>query len=268
MAEQDPLNAWAAVQEIRKRSPLVHNITNYVVMNTSANAILAIGGSPVMAHAEEEMADMVALASVLVINIGTLSREWIKSMFKAAEHAAKRGIPIVLDPVGAGATPYRTRTVRELVAATRPTIIRGNASEIMALCGDGAKTKGVESTVVSPDAVGAARSLYGSLGSVICISGATDYIVGGEEVFRINNGHPMMTRVTGLGCTATVLCGAFAAVTPDPARATAQAMAVMGIAGEIAAERAEGPGTLQLYFLDALYRLTEDDIIRRIRMES
>jgi hydroxyethylthiazole kinase len=266
MAEQDPLNAWAALQEIRKRSPLIHNITNYVAMNTSANALLAIGASPVMAHAEEEMADMVALASALVINIGTLSREWVKSMFKAAEHAAKRGIPVVLDPVGAGATPYRTETVRDLVAAARPTIIRGNASEIMALCGDGAKTKGVETTEVSRDAVGAAQLLFGSLGSVLCISGATDYIVGGKEVFKIRNGHPMMTRVTGLGCTATALCGAFAAVTPDPARAAAQAMAVMGIAGEIAAERAEGPGTLQLHFLDALYRLTEDDIIRRIRL--
>jgi len=268
MAAYDPLNTWEAVAKIRDCAPVIHNITNYVVMNTSANALLAIGASPVMAHAKEEVADMVDIASALVINIGTLSKSWVASMFKAAEHAVKRGIPIVLDPVGAGATHYRTNTVRELVAATRPTIIRGNASEILALCGDRAKTKGVDSTEASIDAVGAAQSLHDSLGSVICISGGTDYIVGDRQRFRVKNGHPMMTRVTGLGCTATALCGAFAAVTADPARAAAQAMSVMGIAGEMSAERAEGPGSLQMHFLDALYRLTQDDIVQRIRLEA
>ncbi len=268
MPEQDRLNAWTAVTAIRNLAPVIHNITNYVVMNTTANALLAIGASPVMAHAEEEVVDMVGISSALVINIGTLSREWVRSMFKATEQAAKRGIPIVLDPVGAGATPYRTRTVQDLLAATHPSIIRGNASEIMALCGDRAKTKGVDSTEASKDAVAAAQFLHDSLGSVICISGETDYIVGGREIFRVRNGHPMMTKVTGLGCTATALCGAFAAVNPDQALAAAQAMAVMGIAGEIAAERAEGPGSLQMHFLDALYRLTKDDITQRTRLES
>ena len=268
MLEQDHLNAWTAVKDIRDLSPVIHNITNYVVMNTTANALLAIGASPVMAHAEEEVADMVGIASALVINIGTLSREWVRSMFKAAEHAAKRGIPIVLDPVGAGATQYRTDTIRDFLGAVKPAIIRGNASEIMAICGGGATTKGVDSTEASRDAVAAAGALHGGLGAVVCISGETDYIVGGKTIVRIRNGHPLMTRVTGLGCTATALCGAFAAVTPDYALAAAQAMAVMGIAGEISAERAEGPGTLQMHFLDALYRLTEDDITRRIRLES
>lgn len=268
MLKKDPLKVWEAVENIRKQAPVIHNITNYVVMNSTANALLALGASPVMAHAEEEMADMVGIASALVINIGTLSKEWVKSMFQAAEHAAKRGIPIVLDPVGAGATPYRTDTVRKLVAATRPTIIRGNASEIMALCGDQAQTKGVDSTEASRDAVGAAQSLHESLGSVICISGAVDYIVGDSRILQVRNGHPMMTRVTGLGCTATALCGAFAAVTSDPSRAAAQAMAVMGIAGELSAEKAEGPGTLQVHLLDALYRLTKDDILRRLQLES
>ena len=268
MNKQNGLETWAAVQAIRQRGPVIHNITNFVVMNTTANALLALGASPVMAHAEEEMADMVAIASALVINIGTLSRAWVAAMFQAAEHAAARGLPIVLDPVGAGATPYRTETVRALVAATRPTIIRGNASEIMALCGDRATTKGVDSTEASRDAVEAAHSLHDSLGSAICISGETDYIVGGGKLVRILNGHPLMTRVTGLGCTATALCGAFAAVTSDPAQATVQAMAVMGIAGEMAAEKAEGPGTLQMHFLDVLYRLTEDDVTRRLRLEA
>ena len=268
MTEREGPGIWQAVERIRAQAPVVHSITNYVVMNTTANALLALGASPVMAHAEEEMADMVGIASALVINIGTLSQPWVKSMFKAAEHASRRGIPIVLDPVGAGATAYRTETARALVATTWPAIIRGNASEIMALYGDPTKTKGVDSTEASRDALEAARSLHGRLGSVICISGETDYILGDGALFRVRNGHPMMTRVTGLGCTATALCGAFAAVTSDPAQAAAQAMAVMGIAGEMAAERAEGPGTLQLHFLDALYRLTEGDIQRRLRLEA
>jgi len=268
MADKDVLDVWQAVEAIRRTSPVVHNITNYVVMNTTANALLALGASPVMAHAEEEAAEMVAIASALVINIGTLSREWVKSMFKAAEAAREKGIPVVLDPVGAGATSFRTGVARGLVGAVRPAIIRGNASEIMAVCGDQARTKGVDSSESSHDAVSAAMSLHGTWGSAVCVSGETDYIVGGIALYRVRNGHPMMPRVTGLGCTASALCGAFAAVTPDPALAAAQAMVVMGVAGELAADGAEGPGTLQVRFLDALYNLTADQIARRIRLEA
>ncbi|HQJ09286.1 MAG TPA: hydroxyethylthiazole kinase, partial [Deltaproteobacteria bacterium] len=146
-------SVWESIESIRKTSPVVHNITNYVVMNSTANALLAIGASPVMAHAAEEVADMVNIASALVINIGTLSRDWVNSMFKAADQAAKRGIPVILDPVGAGATGYRTETAREFLKAVRPAIVRGNASEIMALVEDKAKTKGVDSTDVSHNAV-------------------------------------------------------------------------------------------------------------------
>jgi hydroxyethylthiazole kinase len=261
----DIWNTWETVAAIRSQAPVVHNITNYVVMNSTANALLALGASPVMAHAEEEMADMVGIASALVLNLGTLSGSWIRAMFLAGERAAERGIPVVLDPVGAGATPFRTATARSLVRALRPAIIRGNASEIMAVCGDQARTKGVDSTEASGDALAAARELHAGFGSVVCISGATDYVVGGPELYRIHNGHPMMTRVTGLGCTATALCGAFAAVNPDPALAAAQAMAVMGVAGELAAEGADGPGSLQVRFLDALYRLTAQDLAQRLR---
>jgi hydroxyethylthiazole kinase len=265
MSEQDSLHIWKAVEDIRRLSPIVHNITNYVVMNSTANALLALGASPVMAHAEEEVAEMAGIASALVINIGTLSREWIKAMHLAAERALERGIPIVLDPVGAGATALRTATARGLVAAFRPAIIRGNGSEIMAVCGDPARTKGVDSGEASHAALDAARSLHAAWGSTVCVSGAVDYIVGGPELRQIRNGHPMMTRVTGLGCTATALCGAFAAVNPDYPLAAAQAMAVMGIAGELAADGAEGPGTLQVRFLDALYRLGAGDIASRLR---
>ena len=265
MSENDAWRTWEAVESVRRLSPVVHNITNFVVMNNTANALLALGASPVMAHALEEVGDMVGIASALVLNIGTLSKKWVKSMHIAGERAVERGIPIVLDPVGAGATGFRTTAARNLASDLRPAIIRGNASEIMALCGDRASTRGVDSTEASQDAVAAAQVLHADWGSVVCISGATDYIVGGQEIFRVANGHPMMTRVTGLGCTASALCGAFAAVTPDPARAAAQAMVVMGVAGEMAAEGAAGPGTLQVRFLDALYRLTREDIAQRLR---
>lgn len=266
-----PLTApsiWSAVESIRKQAPVIHNITNYVVMNNTANALLALGASPVMAHAENEMKAIVDIASALVINIGTLSDAWVKSMFKAATHARSRGIPVVFDPVGAGATPYRTQMARELIEAAPPTIIRGNASEIMALVSEAGKTKGVDSTASSDQALDAARALHQSCCSVVCISGETDYVVDKEGVVKIRNGHPMMTRVTGLGCTATALCGAFSAVNPDYGRATAQAMAVMGIAGELGAQKAAGPGTLQVHFLDALYLLSEEDIGRMLKVEA
>jgi len=253
---------WSSILNIRKTSPVVHNITNYVVMNTSANALLALGASPVMAHAEEEVEDMVHLAGALVINIGTLSAHWIRAMFRAAHHAAKKDIPIILDPVGAGATAYRTQTARELIKEVPPSIIRGNASEIMALLDEGAKTKGVDSTASSHAAIDIARRLNQLHGSVVCISGETDYIISGDDTTRIMNGHPMMTTVTGMGCTASALCGAFAAVNPAFAEAASQAMAVMGIAGEMAAGNANGPGSLQAAFYDILYRLSERDIRR------
>ena len=259
---------YESVEEIRARSPLIHNITNYVVMNNTANALLAIGASPVMIHAEEEVEDMAAIASALVINIGTISPPWVRGMFKAIAKAQSRGIPVVIDPVGAGATPYRTGTVRDLIRAGRPTILRGNASEIMALTDDRLKTKGVDSTAASDEALYAAQSISKTYQCTVCVSGAVDYIVEGKRLVKVANGHPMMPKVTGLGCTASALCGAFAAVGQDPLTAAAKAMAVMGVAGEIAAEKSPGPGSLQMHFIDALYRLTKEDIERRLKVED
>ena len=259
---------YESMEAIRKQAPVIHNITNYVVMNSTANALLAIGASPVMAHAEEEVEEMVAIAQALVINIGTLSESWVASMFKAVRQARKKGIPIILDPVGAGATAYRTRTARELIEGGRPTIIRGNASEIMALTDDRSKTKGVDSAADSDAAIITAQKLAQTHKCVVCISGATDYIIDSEKIVKIKNGHPLMTKVTGLGCTASALCGAFAAVEASPLAATAKAMAVMGIAGEIAVEKSAGPGSLQMHFLDVLYRLTEADIASRLKIED
>lgn len=259
---------WSSVKEIREKAPVVHNITNYVVMNNSANALLSIGASPVMAHAEEEVEEMVNIASALVINIGTLSPHWIRAMFRAAYQAKRMNIPIVLDPVGAGATTYRTGTARELIEEVTPAIIRGNASEIMALMKEDAKTKGVDSTASSHTAVDMARQINKSYGSVVCVSGETDYIIDGNDITKVMNGHPMMTRVTGMGCIATALCGAFAAVNHTFAEAAVQAMAVMGITGEIAAVDADGPGSLQIRFFDILYRLSEDDIHRYLNVDG
>ncbi len=259
---------YQSVLDIRAKSPLVHNITNYVVMNNTANALLAIGASPVMIHAEEEVEDMAAIASALVINIGTLSPPWVRGMFKAFAKASEKGVPVVLDPVGAGATPYRTRTIRELIGASIPAIIRGNASEIMALTDDRLKTKGVDSTAASDEALHTARLISRQRQCAVCISGEVDYIVSGDRIVKIRGGHPMMTKVTGLGCTASAICGAFAAVEKDALAAAAKAMAVMAIAGEMAAQTSAGPGSLQMNFLDILYNLKEFDIRKNLKVEE
>ena len=252
---------------IRAAAPLVHNITNFVVMNNTANALLALGASPVMAHAAEEVADLAAISGALVINIGTLSPAWVESMRLAMAVAARAGRPIVFDPVGAGATAYRTGTCRRLIEETAPSVIRGNASEIRALAGAASATKGVDSTDESEAALESARSLASRYGCVTVVSGAVDLVVSAEGVARVRNGHPMMPRVTGLGCTATALIGAFAAVNASMHAAAAHAMAVMGIAGEIAAAASAGPGTFQVKFLDALYGISEADIRTRLKME-
>ncbi len=241
------------VASIRTTSPLVHNITNYVVMNNTANALLAIGASPVMAHAIEEVEEMVKLASAFVINIGTLSKDWIEAMILAGEAAHKKGVPVVLDPVGAGATKFRTYTCKNIIERCHPSIIRGNASEIMALCTAAVNTKGVDSTMNSSDAVEAAKILAKSTAAVVVISGPVDYITDGEYVVEIPFGSKMMTCVTGLGCTASAIIGAFAGVNADYLQASVNAMAVMGIAGQLAAQYSKGSGSLQINFLDELY---------------
>ncbi|MEQ8151857.1 MAG: hydroxyethylthiazole kinase [Smithellaceae bacterium] len=259
---------YRSMEMIRQNAPVVHNITNYVVMNNTANALLALGASPVMAHAAEEVEEMVNIASALVINIGTLSKSWIASMLKAAAQAGKKYIPIIIDPVGAGATTYRTKTARDLIGNNPPAVIRGNASEIMALSDDSTRTKGVDSVAASASAIIAARNLSEIYKCVVCVSGAVDYVVEGSKIIKVGNGHPLMTKVTGLGCTASALCGAFAAVEKSAFTATAGAMTVMGIAGEMAAEKAAGPGSLQMHFLDYLYTISEDDIKTRMKIEE
>jgi hydroxyethylthiazole kinase len=251
---------WKDVQAIRDQAPLVHNITNYVVMNNTANALLSIGASPVMAHAVEEVKEMVAIAAALVVNIGTLSKQWLVAMEMAMTMAAEREIPIVFDPVGAGATTYRTHSCRKLLLKTAPDIIRGNSSEIMALLDCGIKTKGVDSSYCGNQALTAADTLAKKFSCIVVVSGEVDLVTDGSRHIHIHNGHAMMTKVTGLGCTATALTGAFAAVNKNYLLAAASAMAVMGICGEIAIANSAGPATLQVNIIDAFYNLNEEQI--------
>ncbi|HET6679707.1 MAG TPA: hydroxyethylthiazole kinase [Gemmatimonadaceae bacterium] len=261
MNERHPGSAThvaAALTRLRAESPLIHNITNYVVMNSTANALLAVGASPAMVHAREEVADFASISRALVINIGTLSAPWVEAMHTAASTARERGVPWVLDPVGVGATTYRTTTAAELVAH-RPAVIRGNASEIMALAGAHAATiRGVDSTQSTDDALESARTLARESGSVVAVTGAVDYVTDGERTMSIANGHPLMARVTGLGCTATAIVGAFLAICDSAFDAAVGGLATIGVAGELAAARSRGPGSLQVELLDALHLLDGD----------
>jgi len=250
---------------IREKSPLVHNITNFVVMNNTANGLLAIGASPVMAHAVEEMEDMIAIASALVINMGTLSKRWVEAMLLAGKAAKARKIPVIFDPVGAGATPYRSETASIIIKECKPDIIRGNASEIMSLVKSDTITKGVDSAAKSESALEMGKELALQIGAVVSISGQEDFITDGKNVNTVKNGSLMMPKVTGLGCTASSITGAFAAVNRDMLAAASHAMAVMGIAGELAAQKSDGPGSLQVHFLDTLFNLTEDILIKKLR---
>jgi hydroxyethylthiazole kinase len=259
---------WSLVENVRKKSPLVHNITNYVVMNNTANALLALGASPVMAHAEDEVQDMVKIASSLVINIGTLSEKWVNAMKMALKQANMMKKPVVLDPVGAGATPYRNRVVAELLETGVFSAIRGNASEIMALVSATHRTKGVDSTHSSDSAVGAGQMLSREYGSIICVSGAVDYIISSKQIIKIMNGHPLMPRVTGMGCIATALVGAFIGIEENTLHAVTAAMAVMGIAGELAVSMSNGPGSLQMHFLDKLHNISREEFLATLRIDS
>lgn len=250
---------------IRRNSPLIHSITNYVVMNNTANALLAIGASPVMAHAKNEVVEMVNIASALVINIGTLDDQWVESMLIAGKAALANSIPVILDPVGAGATTYRTNICNQLIEECRPAIIRGNASEIIALCGNAAQTKGVDSINTSDSAIESAKKLASTTKAIVVISGQTDYITDGIRVEEIYNGHILMARVTGMGCTATAIVGAFAAVNPDQLEAATHAMAVMGVVGEIAANKSYGNGSMQVNFLDELCNIDAEGIRKHIK---
>lgn len=262
---------WLDVLAVRERSPLVHSITNLVVINFNANTLLAAGASPVMAHAHEEVADMVGIAQALVLNIGTLDPYWIESMRLALMAATKRGIPVVLDPVGAGATRYRNDSIELLLKTALPTVVRGNASEIMSVSGVAMQTRGVDSSAAANDALGPAQALVDRTKGVVCVSGEIDHILDEKRRWaRLANGHEWMTRITGVGCSATALVGAFCAVQPDAWRATVAAMALLGVVGEVAAEKVKqvggGVGSMQIAMLDELQLLDQATFERRLKL--
>lgn len=259
-------NIWKNIQRVKTESPLVQNITNFVVMNNTANALLAVGASPIMSHAIEEAEDMNAICTSLVINIGTLDTSWTASMLNAAKLASESNKPWVLDPVGAGASAYRNTVLTQLLEL-KPTVVRGNASEILALANSNrASTKGVDSTASSNEAIDAAVFINQKYGSVVCISGETDIIIDDNRKTEINNGHELMTKVTGLGCSATAVIGAFIAIIDDKQEAVAAAMALFSISGELAVKQSNGPGSLQMNLLDKLYNITEDEFLSTIKL--
>ncbi|WP_304035519.1 hydroxyethylthiazole kinase [Mesonia mobilis] len=258
---------WKNITQLREQSPLVHSITNYVVMNNTANALLAAGASPIMAHAHPEMEDMMKICQALVVNIGTLDEYWVTSMKKAATQANQLQKPWVLDPVGAGATPYRDEVLADLLNL-KPTIIRGNASEIMALVKHNTKpTKGVDSSAESNEAVAAAKFLAEEYQTTVCISGETDIILNNKKEFHLSNGNALMAKITGMGCSATALVAAFSAIIKDKVEAVISAMALLGVVGELAAKESKGPGSLQLNILDKLYNLTEAEFSTTLKIE-
>ncbi|MDJ0621845.1 MAG: hydroxyethylthiazole kinase [Desulfocapsaceae bacterium] len=260
--------AAANLEVVRTTKPLIHNITNFVVMNFTANTLLAMGASPVMAHAENEVADMTSFAGALVLNIGTLTDEWVSSMITAGQAATKRNIPIILDPVGSGATPLRTRSAKRIIDETGVSVIRGNASEILSLSDANSLTKGVDALHSVDEAEKAAVILARELDTTLAITGPVDLVTDGNTILRITNGHELLPSVTGTGCAATATIGAFTAVNTDPLTATAAALAFFGLAGEKAAESASGPGSFMVALLDALYSISPEDLLNGARIEK
>jgi hydroxyethylthiazole kinase len=253
-----------ALDAIRDTAPLIHNMTNIVVANLTANALLAIGASPAMVENTEEAAELAAIAGALVVNLGTLSPDWAAAMRLATQRAQGEGRPWLLDPVAVGALGYRTRLAADLIEHG-PAIIRGNASEIVALAGQASGGKGVDSTLGSEAAIESAKGLAQRYGTVVVVSGAVDYVTDGVRLAGISNGHAIMTRVTGMGCTASALCGAYLAVLDDPFMAALHGMAAMGVVGEIAQAASTGPGSFQVAFLDALHALKGETLARQAR---
>jgi hydroxyethylthiazole kinase len=255
------VRAGESLRRLRDTRPLVHQITNYVVMNETANATLALGALPVMAHAREEVEEMVRLAGALVLNIGTLSAPWIEAMLQAGWAANEAGVPVVLDPVGAGATGFRTETAKRILEEVDVAVLRGNAGEVATLVGVDAEVRGVESVGAGGDPGELAREAATRLGVVASVTGPTDHVSDGETVVPIRNGHPLLASITGTGCMSTAITGCFLAVERDrPLDAAVAALVAFGVAGEDAARDAKGPGSFHVALYDCLAALDPDTL--------
>jgi hydroxyethylthiazole kinase len=260
------MNTGDSLRRLRESKPLVHQITNYVVMNETANATLALGALPVMAHAREEVEEMAALAGALVLNIGTLSPDWVEAMLLAGRAANANGVPVVLDPVGAGATTYRTETARRILGAVEVTVLRGNPGEVATLVGVDAEVRGVESIGAGGDPADLALEAARTLDLVASVTGPADHVSDGRSVIKIENGDAMMAAITGTGCMSSALTGCFLAVNRErPFEAAAEALVAFGVAGEDAAREAKGPGSFHVALYDALAGLDPVTLDERAR---
>jgi hydroxyethylthiazole kinase len=263
------ISAGTSLRELRARKPLVHQITNYVVMNETANATLALGALPVMAHAPEEVEEMVRLAGALVINIGTLSPHWVEAMLAAGRAANAAGVPVVLDPVGAGATSYRTETAKRILGEVDVAVLRGNPGEVATIVGVEAEVRGVESMAAADSPAELARAAARELGCVASVTGAVDHVSDGDRVVAVANGHELLAAVTGTGCMSTAMTGCFLAAKEDaPLEAAVEALVAFGVAGEDAARDAKGPGTFHVNLYDALAGLDPETLDTRAKIDE
>ncbi len=256
------MEIYSLLEKVREQMPLVHHLTNWVTIYDCANIVKVFGASPVMAHSKEESADMAQLASALVLNIGTLTPEFVESMKIAAKSANSKGIPVVLDVCGAGATKLRDDKCAELINETRIDIIKGNASEVARVAGEDVQTKGVDATEVEANLVEIAVNLAKKQDCTVVITGAEDIIADKDKHFLVRNGHEMMSHIVGTGCMATSVVGTFSAVESDLALAAAAGLCCFEIAAEIAAANVVGPGTFKERLFDEVYNLNQKAIVK------
>jgi len=263
------MNAADLLRAVREKQPLVHHLTNWVTIYDCAQVVKSFGASPVMAHAPEEARDMAGIASALVLNIGTLTTELVQSMKLASDAAKKKGIPVVLDVCGAGATPFRDRMSSELIETGSISIIKGNASEIARVAGLEVRTRGVDATAVGENLAEVAAGLASLRNCVVVITGAEDIVAGKNELYRVKNGHPLMGRVVGTGCMAASVIGAFAAVSPDnQAKGAAAGLCCYEVAAEKAVKHGAGPGAFTAALFDAIDTLSAEEVAAMGRIEQ
>jgi len=261
------MDIYSVLENVRREKPLVHHLTNWVTIYDCANIVKVFAAAPVMAHAAEEVEDMVGLASSLVLNIGTLTADFVESMKKAAKAANKKGIPVTLDVCGAGATKLRDDKCFELLKDGKIGIIKGNASEVARIAGEKVRTKGVDSSEVKKDLVELAKNLATKMNATVVITGKEDIIADKDKHFIVKNGCDMMTHVVGTGCMAASVIGAFSAVEKDLAKASAAGLSCYEIAAELACKDSAGPGTFKERLFDNVYNLDKEKIEKLKRIE-
>lgn len=256
------------LSKVRQHNPLVHNITNVVVTNFTANGLLALGASPIMAYAHEEVADVARISGAVMLNIGTLDEQIVEACMIAGQAANEQGVPVVFDPVGAGATAYRTSSSHRILDRVKLSVLRGNVAEVANVIGESWSIKGVDAGEGEGDAAALAQKAARKLDCVVVITGKEDVITDGETTFVVSNGHEILTRVTGAGCLLSSVVGAFAAVGKESiVEAAAEALVFYGVAAELAYEQTaeQGPGSFQIAFLDQLAKVTEETVKQRAK---